>query len=245
MSDPSVGTKGVSANFSFQGTNVSGIQQDNFLAAGIGIHSPNCCVDGIDYGYRADVFLYRNSSEMFAASAWEACDIIIACGGHPWRNLIFFSSEQVNATLEDNFQLSLKWEDHTVTWFYNIGNETRPIASFQAPPQENPGFDAGWLGISSTPSAGGFSFFQFGVMSSFPIDHGGWRVTISCPSILVSSTWMCINHAELLQGDQSYWKAIWRWGKPYSDVGATINSEAKNITFQYSQATVRNFETAW
>jgi len=245
MSDPSVGTKGVSANFSFEGTNISGIQKDNFLAAGIGIHSPNCCVDGIDYGYRADIYLYHNASEVFAASAWEVCDVIIACGGHPWKNLIFFSSEQLSATVADNFQLSMKWMNHTVSWFYAVANESRLVASFQVPLQENPGFNAGWLGISSTPSSGGFPFFQFGMMSSFPIDHAGWRVTISCPSILVNSTWICVNHAELLQGDQSLWKAIWRWGEPYSDVGATIDQEAKNITFKYSQATVQSFETAW
>ena len=222
-----VGTKGVSANFSFQGTNTSGIQQDNFLAAGIGIHSPNCCVDGIDYGYRADVFLYQNASEVFAASAWEACDVIIACGGHPWKNLMFFSTERVNASIDSNFELSLKWDNHTVSWFYDVGNETVRIASFLAPSQENPGFDAGWLGLSSTPSPGGFPFFQFEMMSAFPIDNPEWRVSISCPSILVNSTWICINHAELLQGDQSFWKAIWRWGEPYPHVGAIINTESK------------------
>ena len=231
MSDPSVGTKGVSGNFSFRGTNTSSIQEDNFLTAGIGIHSPNCCVDGIDYGYRADVYLYHNATEVFAASAWEACDIIIACGGHPWKNLMFFTYERVNASLDSNFKLSLQWDNHTVSWFYYADNETKRAASFLAPPQENPGFDAGWLGLSSTPSPGGFSFFQFGMMSAFPIGHGGWRVTISCPSILVNTTWTCINHAELLQGDQSFWKAVWRWGEPYPHVTAIINSEAQEYVF--------------
>jgi len=244
-SAPNVGTTGVSANFSFQGTDASTIQPSNFLAVGIGIHSPNCCVDGIDYGYRADVFLYHNSSEIFAGSAWEVCDTILACGGHTWKHLMYFSSTRVNSSLEGSFQLSLRWENHAVSWFYGSSNETRLVASFKAPMQENPGFDAGWLGPSSKPSPGGWPFFQFGVMSAFPIDHSGWKVTIACPSILLNSTWVCINHAELFQGDSSFWKALWRWGENYPNVGATVNTEAKTMTFQYSQVPVQDYQTAW
>ena len=236
---------GVSANFSFQGTDASSIQSNNFLAAGIGVHSPNCCVDGIDYGYRADVFLYHNGSQVFAASAWEVCDTILACGGHTWKHLMYFSSTRVNSSLESDFRLSVTWEDHTVSWFYSSGKETRLVASFQAPDQENPYFNAGWFGPSSTPSPGGWPFFQFGVMSAFPIGHSGWRVTVACPSIVSNSTWVCIDHAEFFQGDISFWKALWRWGENYPDAGATVDPEAKTMTFQYSPAQVQDFQTVW
>ncbi len=244
-SGPNVGTRGVSANFSFEGTNSSSIQMDNYLAAGIGIHSPNCCVDGIDYGYRADVFLYHNGSEVFAASGWEVCDIITACGGHTWTHLMYFSSATINSSVESNFRLSMEWENRTLSWFYSSGSEVRLIASFQAPRQENPGFDAGWLGPSFTPSQGGTPFFQFGVMSAFPIGHPGWRVTVSCPSMEVGSTWRCIDHAGIVQGDNSYWKFIWRWGENYPDVGAATSPKTKTMTFQYSQVPVQDFQTAW
>jgi hypothetical protein len=202
-------------------------------------------VDGIDYGYRADVFLYHNGSEVFAASAWEVCDTILACGGHTWKDLMYFSSTRINSSLESDFQLSMIWEDHTVSWFYSSNNGTRLVASFQAPEQENPYFNAGWFGPSSTPSPGGWPFFQFGVMSAFPIGHSGWRVTVACPSTLSNSTWVCIDHAEFFQGDISFWKALWRWGENYPNVGATVNPEAKTVTFQYSQAQVHDFQTAW
>ena len=242
---PNVRTTGVSANFSFQGTEVSSIQPDNFLAAGIGIHSPNCCVDGIDYGYRADVFMYHNATEVFAASAWEVCDQILACGGHTWKHLMYFLSARVNSSLGSNFQLSMSWEKERVFWFYSSGNETRVLASFRAPKQDNPYFNAGWLGESSTPSPGGWPFFQFGVMSAFPIGHPGWTVTVACPSIIANSTWVCINHAEFFQGDASFWKALWRWGENYPDAGAAVDPDAKTIRFQYSDVPVRNFQTAW
>lgn len=244
-SDPTIRTVGVSANFSFQGTNVSSIQSDNFLAAGIGIHSPNCCVDGIDYGYRADVFLYHNATEVFAASAWEVCDTILACGGHSWKHLMYFSSTCINSSLESNFRLSVRWENHTVYWSYSSSSETKVVASFQAPAQENPYFNAGWSGPSHTPSPGGWLFFQFGIMSAFPIDHLGWRVTVVCPSVVLNSTWECINHAEFFQGDISFWKALWRWGENYSSAGATVNSEAKTMAFRYSLVPVQDFQTAW
>ena len=244
-SGPNVRTTGVSANFSFQGTDASSIQSNNFLAAGIGIHSPNCCVDGIDYGYRADVFLYHNATEVFAASAWEVCDTILACGGHAWKHLMYFSSTRLNSSLESNFQLSMMWKNHTVSWFYSSSNETRLVASFQASQQENPYFNAGWSGPSSTPSPGGWPFFQFGVVSAFPIDHSGWRVTVACPSVVLNSTWVCIDHAEFFQGDISFWKALWRWGENYPNAGASVNPEANAMTFQYSNAPVRDFQTAW
>jgi len=46
--EPNLVTTGVASNFSFQGTDPSSIQSDNLLAAGIGVHSSNCCVDGIE-----------------------------------------------------------------------------------------------------------------------------------------------------------------------------------------------------
>lgn len=151
----------------------------------------------------------------------------------------------MNVSLEDNFQIMMMWQSHKVVWLLNYGNQTRSVATFQAPKQENPGFDAGYLGTSPPPSFGGVPFFQFGVMSAYPIDNAGWRATVSCPSTLENSSWTCIKHAELLQGDQSYWKAIWRWGESYPGVGATINQRSKEISFQYSQGTLANFQIAW
>ena len=89
MSVPFRSAQGVSANFTFQGTNTSSIQQNNFLAVDIGIHSPNCCVDGIDYGYRSDVFLYRNATEVFAASGWKFATLLLPVGDILGKNYFF------------------------------------------------------------------------------------------------------------------------------------------------------------
>jgi len=236
---------GVSANFSFQGTQPSSIQADNFLAVGISAHSPNCCVDGIDYGYRGDVFLYHNASEVFAASGWEVCDQIVACGGHTWKHLIYFESARIDSPIGSDFKVTMLWENHTLTWLYSAANETWTMASFRDPGQDNPYFNAGWLGPPYPPTFGGFPMFQFGMMSAFPIRHAGWSVAIACPSTVQDGAWTCINHADLFQGDTSYWKALWRWGENYGGESATINGGTKTITFQYSKTSVRNFQPAW
>ena len=242
---PNLVTTGVASNFSFRGTDPSAIQSDNFLAAGIGVHSSNCCVDGIDYGYRADVYLYHNGSQAFAASAWEVCDTIVACGGHTWRRLMFFSSTRLNSTVDGSFRLCMRWDGGAVFWIYGTGAGERPLASFQAPAQENHDFDAGWLGPSTTPSPGGFPFFQFGVMSAYPVGHGGWDVAASCPSLLKGGEWGCLGDVELFQGDVSFWKALWRWGENYPGVGAAVDRGNQTVTFCYSTEGLRDFQPAW
>jgi hypothetical protein len=242
---PNLVTTGVASNFSFQGTDPSSIQADNFLAAGIGVHSSNCCVDGIDYGYRADVFLYHNGSLDFAASAWEVCDIIIACGGHTWKHLMFFASAGLTSSVSEGFRLSMQWDNGTVLWDYGTYTGERVLAAFQAPKQDNHDFDAGWLGPSTTPSPGGFPFFQFGIMSSYPIGHGGWEVASSCPSILAGGRWGCLRDVEFFQGDISFWKALWRWGENYPDVGAVVDQGSETMTFHYSTEGFHDFQRAW
>lgn len=238
-------TTGVASNFTFQGTEPASIQTDNFLAAGIGVHSSNCCVDGIDYGYRSDVFLYHNGSQVFAASAWEICDTIIACGGHPWKHLMFFSSVRLNASLGQSFRLSMQWDNGSCLWHYGTDAGDRVLATFRPPSQENTDFDAGWLGPSTAPSPGGFPFFQFGIMSAYPIGHGGWEVGASCPSTLSGGKWKCLGDVAFFQGDISFWKALWRWGEDYPGAGAVVDRGNRTLTILYSAEGFHDFQKAW
>jgi hypothetical protein len=63
MAGQVVAAKGVSVTVDFSQTNPNVIQSDNFLAAGIGVQSPNCCVDGLDYGYRIDAYLFNDGKD--------------------------------------------------------------------------------------------------------------------------------------------------------------------------------------
>jgi hypothetical protein len=51
----------------------SRIEKQNFVLAGMGAQSPNCCKDGLDYGYRADVLVTATGLAL-VARAWETCD---------------------------------------------------------------------------------------------------------------------------------------------------------------------------
>ncbi len=41
-----------------------------FLMAGMGVQSPNCCIDGWDFGWRADVFILPNGTLLVSGSSW-------------------------------------------------------------------------------------------------------------------------------------------------------------------------------
>lgn len=300
MTDQFVRPKGVGVIVDFTGTNASSIQPDNFLSAGIGAHSPHCCVDGIDFGYRFDVYLFHDGREALAASGWEICDWNMACGGHSWQNLIFFRMNYVANTsltgLSSRLALGMEWqENRSIVWSYSFPNQQQPdavtktFAIFEPTSLDNPYFNVGSLGnvpIDPQPphllypsglsslfqgsSSSGFYFFQYGMMSRYPIAHGGWRVTFQCPEYSLSaigrgatsnasgvgngislpptsdSNWECIGHSDSVQGDLSYWKVFWRWGEPYYNVVAHPNASAFAVTFSYSAtSTVDNYQRFW
>jgi hypothetical protein len=238
-------TEGVSLMVSFAGTNASSIQGDNYLAAGMGVHSPGCCVDGIDYGYRFDVYLFRNGNEVLVVSAWEVCDYVSACGGHSWKVLMFLNSSEIGSpSLSSEIRLAMEWRGHIVYWVYEVGaGPPLNLTSFEAPPQENPYFDIGVLSGSGGES--GYYFFQFGIMSGFPIGRGGWSVAFECPAYLADSGWKCVDHARTLEGSQSYWKVLWRWGEDYPNVEAVPNGD-QGVVFSYSPSTTMgSFQSLW
>ena len=260
MPGPFFRPEGVATTVTFAGTDLSSIQPDNFLSAGIGGHSPHCCVDGIDFGYRLDAYLYHDGSEMLAAEAWEICDWNMACGGHPWQDLIFFDAQRVSFPLQSDLRLVMEWENRTVVWSYSVGQgPSVELTSFNPPTQENGYFHSGVFGVvpSSpqppgvlTPTAAGFYFFQFGMSSHFPIGHPGWEATFLCPSYSINGTsWTCLPHADSVQGDQSYWKVFWRWGEAYPNVTTAACAEVAEphcATFVYDPShTLPSFEPLW
>ena len=251
MDGPPGHAEGASLTVSFNGTSPSSIQTDNFLAAGMGVHAAGCCVDGVDYSYRFDIYLFHSGDESMVASAWEACDNNAACGGHSWKVLMFLHVESMNGSnIQAPVQLTMKWAEFAsgfgVQWTYAQGDGPQVnFTRFVAPPAENHDFNTGVLpGGTLGPGQSGSYFFQFGVMSRYPIEHPGWRVTLACPSTLTSS-WSCIGHAKTLDGSQSFWKVFWRWGEDYP--GALVAAGGNDTAvLEYSAAGASpNFTELW
>ncbi|HZW85328.1 MAG TPA: hypothetical protein VFE91_05445, partial [Nitrososphaerales archaeon] len=249
MDAPAGHAGGVGVNVSFGGTDPSSVQEDNYLSGGIGVHGAGCCVDGIDYAYRFDVYLLHNGTEKLAATGWEACDDNAACGGHSWKVLLFSRTAALTgATPSSEVRLLLTWSPGIfgplIGWYDSTdGAPPRTFAVFKAPSPENPNFNTGVLtgGIFGQSQAASY-FFQFGVSSAYPIGHPGWSVTISCPAVLTSG-WTCVDHANAVQGSQSYWKVIWRWGEDYPNVG--FSAEGTAVVFGYSALSTNSGAKIW
>lgn len=250
--------QGVSVSVSFAGTNPAAIEPNNFLSGGLGVHAAGCCVDGVDYGYRFDAYLFHDGSEALVATVWEDCDWIMACGGHSWQDLEFIKSEAIPSTLSSSLHLYLNWIGRTVYWSYSTGNASAAdFTAFIPPPQENAYFNMGTAGYIPTTQVSpnalpgdvekpGAFFFQYGLMSKYSIDHPGWEVSFSCPSYLNGTTWTCISHSDTIQGNESYWKAIWRWGESYDNVMVSTDASISSATFSYSSSTtVSSFSALW
>jgi hypothetical protein len=144
----------------------------------------------------------------------------MACGGHSWQNMMFFSEEQVNVSISSSLHLYLGWKNRTVSWSYSVDQGTTSIfTSFTPPAVDNPYFIVGTQGnipvtplpprpffpnsllsIFTTPSSPGFYYFQYGMMSRYPIGHPGWSVSFTCPSYLVGGNWECLDQSDTLPG---------------------------------------------
>ena len=242
---------GAEVTVSFAGTNASSIQSNNFLSGGMGIHAAGCCVDGIDYSYRFDLYLFHDGNESLVASAWQVCDDNAACGGHSWKVLMFLDAQPIKpARLGDNVTLRLEWVNYqqgaSVVWSYSeSGGAFVSFTSFVPPSSENHDFNTGVLaGGTPTAAQSGSYFFQFGIMSRFPIGHGGWTVALTCPAVH-NADWSCVPHASTLMGDQSFWKVFWRWGEDYPH-SVVVSPRSEQVVFEYSlNSSTTSFQSLW
>jgi hypothetical protein len=233
---------------------------DNFLMAGMGVQSPNCCVDGWDFGWRADVFLIQNRSLIVSGSSWETCDGNGNCGGYIWEHLWYHSQITLNPqNISNPIYLRMMWEPVTVSgqprqvvnWYYNTtGVPWTLYGSYLPDPRLGTYFDIGLSGgPASTIPQGSAFLYQFGVASKTPVS--GWSVSMFYPSFQFHGSWRAMESANTVQGDFSYWKVNYRWGgRPYPGVTAKANLQDSSIpvdilTFSYTGGTMQDFTPLW
>ena len=236
---------GAMVTISFAGNNPSAIPEGNFLSAGFGIHSAGCCVDGIDYSYRFDLYMFHGGGEEVAASGWEACDDNAACGGHSWK-ILLLSRETTAVGGGTNVTLMMAWHGGAIEWLYRTDGE--PFVNFTSyvvPQPENHDFNTGVSGGISYSEQKAAYFFQFGVMSRAPIAQGGWTVTMYAPSLLTGGSWGTVEHAATLQGADSYWKVIWRWGEQYPNVSVSSPAPGTIVLQHSALSSTPSFVRLW
>jgi hypothetical protein len=253
LAAPRVVSQSVGINISFGNTSVPNVTYPaNFLTAGVGDQSPNCCKDGLDLSYRADVIEFSNGSEALLARAWWACDYIMACGGYSWQQLLHFSTTPLPAGALSNWvELRMNWTNtHDIQWFYRIhflrnGSLTQWLVyeSFTPPQIQNHYWDAGLFGGGNVPLGWAF-FYQFGVSSAYPIASRTWQVFVQCPNIVLNGTRTCISKASYINGQHSFWKTVYTFGATYSGMTFTYLGNHE-VEFYYSGHSPEDETVIW
>ena len=186
-----------------------------YLVAGLGVQSPNCCKDGLDYGYRADLFFNR-SGVFLAARAWETCDHNVACSGLPWISMMHESVSNLPRQ-DGRVALAMEWQkdDRTVIWFYRTeGSDWQEFSRFRAPRIENPYFNLGVIEMGNpvaNPDWGSAQFYQVG--ASLPRGYSpGGQVSFYCPAYYDAAGKKHCAEFEPVSAGNSHWKVLWKWG---------------------------------
>lgn len=192
------------------------------LLAGMGAQSPNCCKDGLDYGYRADVAIMHDGKQYLVARAWETCDQNAACSGFPWQSTMHESESLVELGNHSKVSLAMQWitaGGKTVHWYYRLDNTTSWIeySRFSPPTIENPAFNVGVIWVNNFAAnfpSGNANFFQVGVASSDNSNLNAAQIAFECPAYYDSSTRHCFPDMKVIQDGDSHWKVLWQWGLP-------------------------------
>ena len=82
-----------------------------------------------------------------------------------------------------------------------------------------PTFYTGNVVLDQFPYSRYINYFQFGIMSSQPIDNPGWTVEVDKPTMRLNNNWILVNKAWSLEGDHSYLDHDLMWGgAPYKGI---------------------------
>jgi hypothetical protein len=209
----------------------------DFLFAGIGAQSPNCCKDGLDYGYRADMF-FNKSGIFLAARAWETCDGNPACSGYPWISAIHQSAVRLPAdsVFPKTVMLAMEWQqdERTVKWYHRDAyRQWKEYSQFFSPEIENPYFNLGVIPVGNpftNPDSGNAFFFQVGV--SVPGEDSGaaGMIGFHCPAYYdKNGIKQCVDLEPIVRGN-SHWKVLWKWG--VQDTKTVVETDGSHATIK-------------
>ena len=244
---------------SFARVTPASLAPSNFLMAGMGVQSPNCCIDGWDFGWRADAFLLPDRSIVISGSTWGTCDSNVSCGGIFWQYLRYHAQVVLHpANISSPIYLRMMWEpspnnpeQNQVDWYYNTTSTPwQSFGSFVPDFREGNYFDIGLpsIGNGNPPERNAY-FFQFGIASKTEVK--GWAVLFLYPSFQYQGSWRQMERANVIQGDRSFWKGAYRWGgRPYPGVTAQAKYQDPSMSagvaeFSYTGGTMGYHEPLW
>jgi len=222
-------TKRVEVEIDLEHFDGSMISKDDFVLAGIGAQSPNCCKDGLDYGYRSDV-LFEEGARYLVARAWETCDQNIGCSAFPWISTKHESTVPLPGN-DSSLMLAMEWDGRTVNWYYKTGGNWSKYSSFVPPKIENPYFNLGviWVGNPfSNPDSSKAYFYQAGVSASNKEAQYG-QITFECPSYYDKQGAKHCPELTAIKGGNSQWKVLWKWGVPNDNARVAVQGTSVTV----------------
>jgi hypothetical protein len=222
-------TKRVEVVINFGRFDGSMLGKGDFVLAGVGAQSPNCCKDGLDYGYRADILNAADGARYLVARAWATCDQNMGCSAFPWISSMHESTVPLTDSSK-SVTLAMEWDGRTVDWYYKTTGNWSKYSSFVPPKIENPYFNLGviWVGSPTTnPDLQNAYFYQAGVSTPDKEVRYG-QITFECPSYYdTQGAKRCIPATPIIRGN-SHWKVLWKWGLPNDK--AKIVVQGTNVT---------------
>lgn len=210
--------------------------QQGLLVAGMGAQSPNCCKDGLDYGYRADIVVAPDGVRYLVARAWETCDQNAACSAFPWQATMYETETAFELGNHTKVSLAMYWSTDggkKVHWDYRFDNSTswQEYSVFFTPEIENPAFNVGVIAVNNLatnfPSSNA-NFFQVGLATPNPRTYYS-GITFECPAYFEGGMMHCFPDIAPVKDGDSHWKVFWQWGLPGKSAAIAINNIAHTV----------------
>ncbi|MDH5733698.1 MAG: hypothetical protein OEY88_07945 [Candidatus Bathyarchaeota archaeon] len=251
---------------SFPDTNASVIQEDNWLAGGMFVVGYDKALVQIDYGFYSmlrmdhggDLYLDVGIVETYECLPYWP--YICPFGIYPWAQELYSHTVLVEGVPPSTpITLVASWDPSRsgwVQWNYTVNSMTCPAGAVNVTalaPTVIRYFYVGSRDLTFNWFIGWIPYwqtypFQFGVMSSYNIGHGGWNVFLSNLAYFREGEWHNVEAAKSIGGINAMLDTRWMWGgENYDGVNADYypSLEAGSVKFYYSGSTIRDHTVLW
>lgn len=229
--DQTVGdASAVRVTVSFDGTDTSVIQNDNWLMAGIATQGPDS-VHGdcyaIDWGYTFSLWVAPYLSQpYFHAEVFQGHEWINCLPGYA-KSICSWNTYVPSLTIDSSVTLTMQWTDETLDYYAEVDGTTWLLNQYTPNETAIHCFKTGIQGREwgPLPLPNTVKFLQFfGAWSEYNIGCGGWQSQLTSPGYIKTGefSWRDVSFAYSTDGPNSYWDNTLGWGgDPYENVNAS------------------------
>jgi hypothetical protein len=212
--------KRISLTCNFSGTTPSAISSSNYLGCQAA-STMFTSVTGEDWGGTMYTTVHHSGAITVGGEVWRGCAAGSGQCGDISRGDLIQIYRKPPVTIKSSFTSSditlyMRWDTtssgYKVTWYYKLGTTTTKYAEFyfKSYPQIKPYFIVGYFNAELVK----VKYFQAGVGSDYCMCTSGWSVMIKNPryAVTTSSDFILMPVGRSVQGDDTYWDRIYRWG---------------------------------